>query len=239
MPVCWGWKSFILLLNMRARQRHFNPAHAGCKIALDSRFLSLSNNDLVSTWSARSPASLSPTASGGVRPTYLTNIINGNPAIRFLGSQYFINTVESVSGPRTVIAVAANRRASLNSTSVDGVFSLGQGGNATVGSLDAATFNGFGSATQRRVTFGSPNRKNGGTSINLNLDEYCIASGNTSQTITRAGFLIGAQREQFGTIVFFSQQDILLVAVAQPQLSLDLIRRLEHAAAFSFKISCN
>ena len=227
---------------MRARHRHFNPAHAGCKIALDSRFLSLSNNDLVSTWSARSPASLSPTASGGVRPTYLTNILNGNPAIRFAGGQYFTNTTESLSGARTIIGVAANRRDPLGANTLDSVIASGRGGNAIVGSFAAVSFNYFGSTTQRRVQFGSDNRKNGSTSsINLNLNEYFIGSGNGTQTITVAGFEVGAHRTNDGSIPteFTSRSDILLVAVAQPQLSRDLIRRIEHAAAFSFKISCN
>jgi hypothetical protein len=219
-----------------------NPAHAGCKIALDSRFLSLSNNDLVDAWSARSPASLSPTASGGVRPTYLTNILNGNPAIRFLGGQDFTNTTESLSGARTVIGVAANRRTSLSGNFLDPVVAAGWAGNGGVGWFEATSFNGFSSATQRRVQFGSDNRKNGSTSsTDLNLNEYFIGSGNSTQTITVAGFVIGAQRTSNGVIPngFRSLSDILLVAVAQPQLSRDLIRRIEHAAAFSFKIACN
>jgi hypothetical protein len=224
---------------MRARHRHFNPAHAGFALALDSRFLPLNNNDLVSTWTGRTGTNLSPTASGAIRPTFLTNVLNGNPAIRFGGSQYFLNTTESFSGPKSIIAVAANRRSSLSGTAVDAVAAAGWGGNAAVGAWVPNSFNGFSSATQRRVSFGSSNRKNGGTSINLNLNEYFIGSGYLSQTITVTGFEIGAHRNNAGNLDFTTIGDILLVAVIKSQASSELTKRLEHAAAYSFKISCN
>ena len=206
---------------------------------LDSRFLPLNNNDLVSTWTGRTRTILSPTASGATRPTFLTNALNGNPAIRFGGSQYFLNTTESFSGPRTIFAVSANRRSSLTASTLDASFGVGWAGSGAVGWFEATSYNSFSNATQRRVLYGSANKKNGGTSINLNLNEYFIGSGYSSQTITVAGFVIGAQRTNTGDLLFTSISDILLVAVIKSQASAELTKRLEHAAAFSFKISCN
>ncbi len=221
---------------MRARHRHFNPAHADFALVLDSRYLTLNNNDLVSTWTGRTRTNLSPTASGAIRPTFLTNVLNGNPAIRFGGSQYFLNTTDSFSGPKSIIAVAANRRSSLANNVVDCVAAAGWGGNAAVGAWPPSSFNGFSNATQRRLAFFT--KKNGGTSLNLALNEYFIGSGYSSRTITVTGFEIGAHRNNSGILDFRTIGDILLVAVIKSQASAELTKRLEHAAAFSFKISC-
>lgn len=70
---------------MRARQRHLNPRDAGANIALDARFITgLSNNDAVTTWPTRTNNSRDATQTTAARkPTYLTAQQGGNPVVDF------------------------------------------------------------------------------------------------------------------------------------------------------------
>lgn len=70
---------------MRARQRHFNPVHAGANTSVDGRFISgLANNALMSSWTGRAGSSLTPTqATLANQPVYRTSAINGQPGAYF------------------------------------------------------------------------------------------------------------------------------------------------------------
>jgi hypothetical protein len=72
---------------MRARQRHFNPAHAGATLALDARYIDQANDSAVSTWSAlpRSNFSLSQ-SNAAARPLLKLAALNGQNTVRFDGS---------------------------------------------------------------------------------------------------------------------------------------------------------
>jgi hypothetical protein len=71
---------------MRARQRHFNPAHAGASVVLDARYgFSQSDNSDVDNWDDRSNNNNDATQSmANYKPKYRTSITGGQPAIEFL-----------------------------------------------------------------------------------------------------------------------------------------------------------
>lgn len=68
----------------------FSPSDiAGLKVWLKADALSLSNNDPVTTWTDSSGTGNSLTqGTAGAKPTYKTNIFNGQPAISFDGGDF-------------------------------------------------------------------------------------------------------------------------------------------------------
>lgn len=79
---------------MHRRSRHLNPLHAGAIMALDARYLlvaphSNTNNDTLSSWpdmARLNDATQDDVGEIGSKPTFLTNILGGNPVVRFDGS---------------------------------------------------------------------------------------------------------------------------------------------------------
>jgi hypothetical protein len=71
----------------------------GMQVWYKADALSLSDNDPVSSWTDSSGNSRSVTQSGSARPTYKTNIINGNPVVRFDGVDDYLTLAQSfISG---------------------------------------------------------------------------------------------------------------------------------------------
>jgi hypothetical protein len=73
---------------MRARHRHLNPGNAGASAAYDSRFgFSVADGTAISTWEDRTSNNNDASqATAANQPTYETNEVNGQPAIKFDGS---------------------------------------------------------------------------------------------------------------------------------------------------------
>lgn len=83
---------------MRARARHFNPGNAGCQVAMDARFLALSDNASVATWASRPGGLYGATAAGTAQPTFKASSINGRPAVQFDGTSDCMDFEASVLG---------------------------------------------------------------------------------------------------------------------------------------------
>lgn len=81
----------------------------------------LSDTDAVSTWSDNSSSGWNASSSGGNRPTYRTNILNGKPIVRFSGSNHLslgsINLFRNVGGG-TIYAITKDAAI----TTLSGVF---------------------------------------------------------------------------------------------------------------------
>ena len=86
---------------MRARHRHFNPAHAGAAFALDSRYgFNQSDNSAVSTWEDRTNNNLDASqATAANQPKYRTAIQGGVPAVEFEGVS---NSKDRLNGSVTI-----------------------------------------------------------------------------------------------------------------------------------------
>jgi len=87
---------------MRARHRHFNPAHAGADVCLDARYgFSQSDDTEVSTWEDRSNNNKDATQStANYRPKYRTNALNGQPSLQFLpltNQQKFLDGTHTIT----------------------------------------------------------------------------------------------------------------------------------------------
>lgn len=244
---------------MRARHRHFKHGSAGASLALDTRNIhTVSDNTTVQTWTDASGNGRDATqATAANRPTYRTAIQGGNGILRFDGGDHYVSTflqgtayslyciykrtgssVNAFNNSTFVIAAgvanqtaASGRRYSLSYDDVSGG-QFGIASNATGGSMSQARDNNWnvhsvtapiGSGTARYLI-------NGGNGQSADVSSL---SGVTTGTVRMA---IGAHSWGLG---FQFNGDMGLLATYEAAHSASLRRRIEHAAAYSFKVSCN
>lgn len=237
---------------MRARHRHLNQRDAGATLVLDSRRISgLSDGSAVSQWddSSRSGWNVSQ-SSDTQRPVYKTTIQGGQPVVRLDGNDRLVTT--SVSTPQTFSSIA--------------VFQISSSDTNAAVIFDS--YNDTQCAFYRGYTADSPNifvlvaggtgRSVGSSNTNWNVsscqfsDSTSFAAFNgTKNTVSAAigtnglsGISVGNLRGNPSVIAnlgntYGFQGDMGLLAVLPSSLPDPLRKRLEHAAAFSFKISCN
>jgi hypothetical protein len=236
------------------RARHLNPAHAGAGLVLDTRFLNLANGDSITTFTGRA-ASENATASGTARPTYTAAAQGGAPAATFDGSTdvmtlsgtQFVRTdgaffvlavykVASDAGSFPTIVASVNDQsetwrtfASSNSNYNDQAF----GANSANWTRQRFTVSAYGAWHLVAITY---NGSGATTAAN-----YSAATDGASKSIsasspfasdTTAAGAFGAQAN--GNNKF--KGDIGCVSVGRASLSASLLRRLTHAAAFSWKL---
>lgn len=240
---------------MRARHRHFNARHAGADLVLDSRYIDQSDNTAVSAWPDRSANNHTVSQSTAAsQPTFRTNQLNGNPVVRFDGSADFLNggdildvldrgvtmiCVAKISSGASAALCGKSRAASASgrfslakdSGTFLSIFSDSEARNATVSD----------SSTTFRINTMAVNRANTNTLFFDGAQKAQNANliGTTSYN-TADQFFIGAYQSSSGTTPaqLFLNGDISQVVVIFT-FNTPLRRRMEHAAAYSFKISCN
>lgn len=247
---------------MRARHRHFNPRSMGAGLVLDARYIDQADNTAVSTWSDRSGNGWDATqASGALQPTLQTAEFGGQNIVRFDGSNDrftangaigILNNVggatllsavkyNSVSTNQSLFGMATalgNTRATLNFNSTNG---YGTGGRRLDSNSFQSVASNLGGVSTTRTLLQTAVLSFSSAELNLFLDGISAASstsfqtaGNTSSTnatiVTIASSTGGAEyfAGDVGTIVAFA------LALNGGQR-----KRVEHAAAFSFKIACN
>lgn len=260
-PVCSVWRSSSI--NMRARHRHFNPQAAGATLCLDSRYgFNQADNTAVSTWEDRTATNNDATqASAANQPTYETNELNGNPAVRFDGSNDFLSFTTSVfsyTGGATVVAVV---KATSGANEFGSVIAEQDGNSTSIGcqpsvfpnnAIEVATdvfapggmrYNSTLSNTTWYImawswTNWSTHKTNGDTILaHTGLEVGGTAYGSNPSGFTSTFKSIG--RFQTGTNSSNCLQADMAQVVALPRCGAALRKRLYHHAAYSFKLSCN
>jgi hypothetical protein len=231
--------------NMHRRARHFNARDAGATLVLDSRFITgLADGDPVSTWSDRSGNGNDASQSNATkRPTLKTKETGGQSVVRFDGSNDFLigNTSITTSTFSAVFLVKRTAGRLGNITNNDGddfdsaqVAQLGwNSSNADLGIYR----NNAASATQSTSTIdwflftvvfdGS------------NVTTYVNSSNPISGTSTGN---FNSNRYRLGSVVFDLDPlngDMAVALHGTFSLSNSIRRRIEQAAALSFKIPCN
>lgn len=231
---------------MHRRARHLNPGSAGAVMALDSRFITgLSDGDSVQTWTDRSASGNNAAQStAGKQPAYKTAIQGGQPSVRFDGSNDILTSQLGVSaGSENGFACAVVKII----TAASGAY--------------VEQFNGFRWVLWKQVSGGLliryyPNTLDTGISI---------SAGTTYlHTATRSGTSVsasvnGASTNTFSASTFnsngganslfiggsssglseFSNIDLFSLVFVLNGYSNSLRRRIEHAAAFAFKVPCS
>lgn len=233
---------------MHRRARHLNPGSAGAVLALDSRFITgLSDGDPVSTWDNRNVSGVDATASGSQRPTFKTAQIGGQSVLRFNGSTNLmdiVNGFDSISGTENWSLIFVIKPENISTAPVFmTAIGLGPVDFFTEYSSSGGMFWGAGSGSYRTYTGSLANsnvtvltfQKTSTTSGDFRTNGILNTSfsGSLSSTnVSTSSLRIMAYGSGFHT-----QGDLTIFTVGF--FSNPLRRRLEHAAAFAFKIPCN
>jgi hypothetical protein len=251
---------------MRRRARHFNPAHAGAASCYDARFLALADNDAVADWTDRSAnARTASQATSGNRPVFKTAVQGGSPIVRFDGSNDQLLT-SSYALPSAASLVSAAKADAWQQTAqyrpiATQAYTSGNDSNRGLGfcylapggvfdwSQYDALFIGSGYATTSTpkalapITSGSDFRVIS-TVLGANTARaWSNGSVISSRKEATGAFL--ARSDQFviggkkGTVAEAWDGDIGCLSYFHVEISDALRKRTEHAAAFSWKISCN
>jgi len=251
---------------MRMRNRHLNPENYGAGLVLDARYINQSDDTAVSTWLDKSGNSRDATQGSATnQPTFQSQEVGGCGVVRFDGSDDFLEITTGMDLLKNVAGATCISVRKLNATGADRCifiatvsgstnsrFFIGQGGSGgnnyitLVRRLDADSSSFANDSTPKTNTnfviqSGSVNYAGGGAGAIIAFQNGSSATsaslsstGNTSNTNSTA---IRIGRNAANIQAF--NGDISLVAVFGSLLSGAVRKRLEHAAAYSFKISCN
>jgi hypothetical protein len=241
---------------MRRRHRHFNPAHAGAAIVLDSRYgFSQADNTAVSSWEDRSGNNNDATqATAAAQPTYETNEVGGQPAVRFDGSNFL--TASAVSAP-TASSIIATCRPSTTSGNDRNAFYYGNSSNFSPNFNWVGVGKNFSTAKWISGNYNNPTEASVVSSANYTTNAT-IAAGITNDASTNRLFLNGADEgtassttvsinaaalptlgRRGGLAGGYYAGDIFNLSWFLSAITASVRRRVEHAAAYAFKISCN
>jgi hypothetical protein len=226
---------------MRRRHRHFNPADAGATMAFDARYkITVADGTALGTWSDRSRTAISATQANGIsQPTYETNEINGQPVVSFDGSndQLIHGQDNAASCVWVVVAKVRSTQsgfrgfAAAGPNSADGTMILSR-------VFTAGTWGTF-TSVERAATTTPAN----GTAYVFTIEDNGASGGsfflNGAADGTYAGNTVGQSTKHIGGLGAQSTASDIAVVTLMPAVSTALRKRLEHAAAYSFKLSCN
>jgi hypothetical protein len=251
---------------MRARQRHFNPAHAGAGIVLDSRFINQADGSAVSTWADRSNNGRNATqANAANQPTFETNELNGNPIVRFDGNDDILiltsvaNSYLNNVGYGAIISVVKDRSPATGDDTHQ-VMYWSRNGNSSQFRLGLATrgvgLNVFRAGARRldsdaltgasvasnsnfNILTAIGNYSAGTISIEVNNKQEDLSnlpSSGNTSSTNSDAVVIGAT---ISSNVGDNPMDAALLMAFNASLSLALLNKIHRSAAFSFKIACN
>ena len=242
---------------MRARQRHFNAGSAGAAACYDARFLALSNNDAVDSWTDRSGNGRNATqATSTKKPTFKTGVTGGAPAISFDGGDCLVTSSYSGTPSFTIICTFS---ATANGLVYERGTNFNVAGDHFIYTTQGACSYCIGSGTYPATATGRNAANNwgiGGTwrvvaqeikethasnELYVNGPGVTIANapGETNNPGTSSYSLalnIGA-RNNAGSLGLTGQ--IGALAHFSPALETPLRKRLERQVAYSFKIACS
>jgi hypothetical protein len=235
---------------MRARQRHLNPTAAGATAAFDARFgLTMANGAAVDTWSNRTGTNNATQSTSTLRPIYRATGGNANtPAVEFDGTDdRLTHAIGLTVAPNLVMAVAKR---------------TGGANPSTIAAFMPPSTANFNSIYARWVTGDNWGFAPGSSGQSI-LNEYKIcsavpASTNTASssttmwtnganetTVTGTRYGGDAQdRRALGNQTNATVEAPLVGSISQviaspADISAALRRRLEKAAAYSFRIACS
>jgi hypothetical protein len=246
---------------MRARHRHLNPGNAGASGAYDARFgFSVADGTAISTWEDRTSNNNDASqATAANQPTYETNEVNGQPAIKFDGSNDWLTFARFDSTEAWTMAVVYR---TTGSAAFQGVILVRQSST----NFDRLTFFINNNTDYGPLLVGSNiNGTNTGKGGSLRAGEWrvvfaeWVGGGTSGSTFYRAyddGTEITLNNTGVGAInanldssigcttttssyVNFWNGFMASVAFGFVRPNASLRKRLTHAAGYSFKLACS
>jgi hypothetical protein len=225
---------------MRARQRHLKPKSIGAFIALDGRYINQSDNTAVSSWNDISGNSNNATqALLSFQPLFKTNIVGGNPVVRFDGvNDSLQSTTITKTQPYTLFVITFPRTfKGFNSFFEDTsngctpIISpqLGENKHTMFAGVSLISIN----ATLNTWFLGSYvfNTTNSKITINGGV----TTTGNVGSTNLNGKFIIGANYN----LGAYYDNDTSFAIACESAFSDSLRKKVEKSAAYSFKLTCS
>jgi|LakMenE18May11ns_1017448.scaffolds.fasta_scaffold9569432_2 hypothetical protein len=237
---------------MRARQRHLNPKAAGAKIVLDSRYIDQADNTAITSWADRSGNAYNAAQGDNTKqPTFQTNEIGGNGAVRFDGSNDSLQAT-SVILPCHISAIVV-QSSTRTGSNLKFWFEHSANTNSNSGCFFNGTYGGAWAYNRNSGLTDGPSRDNtdwigsgwsiashsyDGTGIiyknGVLVSDVTFSGTARSNTDATQALNIGARNQAS----LFLNGDIAQIVIV-PVASNSLRRRLENAASYSFKIACS
>ena len=246
---------------MRARHRHFNARDAGAVFVVDSRYIDQSDGTAVSAWADRSRSGFDLVQTTAARqPTFQTAEIGGNSTVQFDGNDsLFRSTVPILKNVSGMTGLLVSKKVTLSGTQTTLWVATPTNGNARFVFHHNISANKYSVYARRLDTGPAPNLVSTSNIPNTALIHCAVINlsntsanqyGNGSLEGTSSAFLttgatsntdshtlaVGAVRSD-GFLGFNGH--IALATIFDNATDNSLRKRLEHAAAYSFKISCN
>lgn len=208
----------------------------GATAVYDARFLALADSDPVSSWTDRSASANNATQSGAERPTFKVNQFNGQPGIEFTsaGQSSLILTsgINVANTSETLIVSKKTANNSIIALSTD--TSINDGAIVTdfyftdqfyvIGTSGAGVFANTSSASPA-VWMVSPDNRIQLNGVAQSTSTINVAGSNATR--------IGRRVNQF------SNGHLGLISYFGTALTAASRKRVQHAAAYSFKIACS
>jgi hypothetical protein len=235
---------------MRARHRHFNPKTAGATLVLDARFLTASNDDAIGTWTSRTGINDATQATAASKPTYKVNMSGGQPALYFDGNDSMGFASSIISGtPDGFAAFIFKIDIDPPTDALKTAPVMGSFGSAILAShwpfTDGNVYDGFGSTA--RKTAGNPtpsltsfriiSQHSAASDFVINIDGSQFYSTSTNTVGWSGSQQIGATVDTVYEYFLLGHIGLVIFAPLRPAASLR--KRIEHSAAFSFKLACS
>jgi hypothetical protein len=237
---------------MRARQRHFNPKAAGATAAFDARYgIAVSNGSEVDTWTNRVGSNNATQTTSANRPIFrATGGKNNSPALEFNGgSQQLNHSIGLTVAPNLMMALAS-RTGGVNfdviasfappsTANFNIIYALGYGSGSPAPNWGAVPTNSGQSILNAwRICTAKP-----ASTATTNSSTTVWTDGGNEQTATGSRYAGDAiNRRSIGSAYGSNSStpcSISLITAIPEDVGNPLRKRLEQAAAFSFKITCN
>lgn len=243
---------------MRARSRHLNPKDAGAILVLDARRITgLSSGASVSTWNDLSGNGRNATqVTSSKQPIFQTPVQGGQPSVQFnsanrqwLGGSLVLNSTQAVCVSLFNLSSGSQAYARILTTASGSAYDYNSVASTTfhmrhIGTSSITVTRPGLSLSPIASAYATPILAstvfNGSTcAVRLNGVQQgsAASSGTFNADAYRCGYSINVN-DIFGPSDHFSG-DQFCHAVFNGAPATSLLRRIEQAAAFSFKIACS
>lgn len=224
---------------MRARHRHLNPKSCGAVIAFDSRYINYANDALVDSWTERA-SSVSYTGAGTARPTFKERVSGGSPMVlSAAGNRLNGNATAYITGTNTggssFVFVGSGTTAgqvaiSIRSTTANREFLMFFQSGTSFWAHRGGT-NGRKWSRLNSNVIGIESLANGQPRVN---GATVTATAHTHGGSGNANCVVSATQSSTSLIGHLGQVLCFTFVISDSAL-----KKVTHAAAYSFKITCS
>lgn len=225
---------------MHRRARHLTGRAAGASYHYDARWLSLSDGTGVGTWTDLSGSNNATQATSANQPTFKTNILNGNPILRFDGTndQFSLTSTVAIAGEYSAIVLFNTSSSFLTASKIDG--EVPYTNLYTGGRLYSTAVNRYWESLLSAATFSIiTSYTNGSDSAS---PVYQIYQNSVQLSTSNAAYTISGSMNGIGyrsSDGLRANGDLAAMIHIPGTLASSIRKRFEHSMGFSFKISCS